>query len=156
VQFFLPVAKDSEPPRVHARLHHGRAVAVPSFVQAMDFVSAKQVAVELAGDMRQARSEALKRNTIVSVTPLSGGWSAGWQVRTSAGDLVSQHVTSRAGVNVGAPSGGVQFGANGRIANTDTNTADLKWTVSTGSSSGTRCVRLGVTGAANIQLGACT
>jgi len=131
------------------------AVGAPMFVRTVDFVTAKEVAIELAGDLRQARTEAVKRNTLVNVAPLSGGWAAGWQVTTSAGELVSQHVTTHGGVSVSAPTGGIQFGANGRIANTDTNTADLKWTVNTATSSGTRCVRIGVTGAANIQLGAC-
>lgn len=131
-------------------------LGVPMFRQSLDFVSAKDLAVELAGDLRMARGEAVKRNTTVSVVPLSGGWSAGWQVQTGAGAMLSQHVTTRSGVTVAAPSAGIQFAANGRVANTDTATSDMKWTVTTASSSGTRCVRTGVTGAASITLGACT
>lgn len=131
-------------------------LGVPMFRQSIDFVSAKTVAVELAGDLRMARSSAVKRNTTVSVLPMTGGWSAGWQVKTAAGDLLSQYAVTRAGVTIAAPANGVQFASNGRIANTDTATSDMKWTVSTATSSGTRCVRTGVTGAASITLGACS
>ena len=130
-------------------------LGVPLMRQSIDFITAKSVAVELAGDLRMARGEALKRNTSVTVTPIGGSWNTGWQVKTAAGTLLSEHRTSRTGISVSAPTAGVTFAASGRIDNTDASPSDLKWLVDTATHSGKRCVRTGVTGAAHIQLGDC-
>lgn len=130
-------------------------IGVPMFRQGLDFVAAKGAAIELASDLRYARAEALKRNTTVTVTPISGSWSQGWEVRTAANELLSQHVTTRSGVTISAPSAGVTFASSGRLADTDADPTSLKWLVDTSTESGKRCVTLGVTGAAHIDLGAC-
>jgi len=88
------------------------AIAMPSFQRFIADQRVKAAADELVMSFMYARSEAVKRRTTVSVTSLSGGWSAGWQV-ASGSDVLRTHEFNGLSVS-GVEASTVSFGAQGR------------------------------------------
>src|SRR3546814_4439436 len=73
--------------------------------------------MELAIALVRARSEAVKRNSNVTLTPNTGGWKYGWTLRASDGSTLD-HGEAMDGINyVSAPSS-VTYLASGRINGT--------------------------------------
>jgi type IV fimbrial biogenesis protein FimT len=54
-------------------------IAVPAFSSLTATQRAKTVSSELFESLLKARSEAIKRNLNVTVSPNAGGWVSGWQ-----------------------------------------------------------------------------
>jgi len=133
------------------------AMALPSLSTFIDTMDAKGASMDLVSDLMTARSEALKRNTSVSIAPIGGNWSNGWRVtRTDQPDVVLRERTAlRSGLSVGAPDS-VVFGPTGRLVNTETDTTNVSWAI-TSSKAGVsaRCVVITPTGSARAKQGAC-
>jgi type IV fimbrial biogenesis protein FimT len=133
------------------------AMALPSLSTFIDTMDAKGASMDLVSDLMTARSEALKRNTSVSITPIGGNWSNGWRVtRTDQPAVVlRERAALRSGLSVGAPNS-VVFGPTGRLVNTETDTANVSWAI-TSSKAGVnaRCVVITPTGSARAKQGAC-
>jgi type IV fimbrial biogenesis protein FimT len=131
--------------------------AAPSFVSIIGTMNTKSAAFDLIGDLAMARSEALKRNATVSIVPVSSSWSNGWQVLRGAEVLRARPaLASNLSVSA-APTSGVVFQPNGRLANTDTSTGNLSWSItSTHSDVIARCVVISPTGSARSKPGACS
>ena len=58
-------------------------VAVPSFTSILAMMRVKTLAGEIQSALTNARSESMKRNASVSVTPAASGWQGGWTVITA-------------------------------------------------------------------------
>lgn len=92
-------------------------LAAPSF---RDFVAGQRVktaAGEYASALVQARSEAIKRNANVTVTPAtlsSDGWSQGWTVAVAAVTLVTQDAYT--GVSFAGPAVAITYLGTGRLS----------------------------------------
>ncbi|MBI3284601.1 MAG: GspH/FimT family protein [Burkholderiales bacterium] len=56
------------------------ALAAPSFTTMIANQRAKNVASELFASLLRARSEALARNTSVTLSPKTGNWQNGWRI----------------------------------------------------------------------------
>lgn len=56
------------------------AIAAPSFVNIFATMRVKTMAGEIQSALTYARSEAMKRNLNVTVTPATVGWQGGWVV----------------------------------------------------------------------------
>ncbi|WP_269619496.1 GspH/FimT family pseudopilin [Zhongshania sp. BJYM1] len=124
------------------------AVAVPSFNDVIRTQRLRSVASDLNATFQLARSEAVKRNTDVTVTRAGSSWVEGWTV-TAAGDtLRSQDAVS--GVNITGSANSFIFRSNGRIDSSVT--FDL---VSSASSSVAKCVRLSLSGSTTTDDGSC-
>lgn len=95
------------------------AIAVPNFSQLIAGQKNRTVASDLFGSLILARSEAMKRNTTVSMIRAGTNWANGWTVQTNGGavtvlqrqDPYTNMVIN--GVN-GAGGGTVTYGWNGR------------------------------------------
>lgn len=131
------------------------AVAAPSFRSMVATMNAKSAAFDLVSDLTMARSEAIKLNQNVSVTPNSGDWALGWLITDSANTTLFTRGAAGGSLSINAPAGGVVFGPNGRI--TDELPANKTWLV-TSSISGVmpRCVIITPTGAARAKFGGCS
>lgn len=133
------------------------ALAVPSFKAFLDNMDAQGAATDLIADLATARSEALKRRAAVTIAPLDGAWSKGWQM-TVAGVQTSIRERSalRSGLSISAPGVGVTFGSNGRLRDNDIDTDNVSWTIESSHPGITaRCVVVTPTGSARMKKGAC-
>lgn len=90
-------------------------VAVPSFNGLIAAKRAQTFASDLYVTLAKTRSAALTLNNNVTVQPNAGGWSSGWQIVDSNGNVLDNHAAAT-GVTVaaGAPAA-VTYGASGRL-----------------------------------------
>lgn len=101
------------------------AVAAPSFTDLIEAQRAKGAAADIFTSLLRTRSEAIKRNTPVTMTPAAGGWAAGWSVAHPTNDdvLLEDHGTV-SGATISGPDS-VTFLPNGRLSGSDTPAFDV-------------------------------
>jgi type IV fimbrial biogenesis protein FimT len=121
-------------------------VAVPSFSGLIASQRAKAAASELFASFLTARSDAIMRNANVTVSPLAGGWSQGWQILDPANNVLESH----GALNVTIPqTGGVTFRPSGRV--TAGSTSMFVITTTSGSSTNYQCISLNLSGRPYMQ-----
>ena len=104
-------------------------IAIPSFNDLIVGTRIKGAASDIYGALTFARSEAIKRNANVTVSPLGGQWVNGWQVMAGATVLATHGALTN--LKVECPSGTActqtfTYGRNGRLtAGTLTMSVDL-------------------------------
>ena len=126
------------------------AVAVPGMRNLIQAQRVKTAAFDVYAGLSLARSEAIKRNTSVTLTPTSGDWAKGWSGSDSNGNVVlKQDAFSQIAV---AGPGTVVFNSMGRLGGAasqfEVSTSELtndKW----------RCVKLDLSGRPVSYVGAC-
>lgn len=127
------------------------AIAAPSFRSFIVGQRLKTASYDIAYTLIYARSEAIKRNLPVSMTPASTGWQDGWTVAVGTTTL-SKHEPF-ANLALTGPTTNVTYNSNGRLASTVTsfniNSADGSVTVTP------RCVAIDLSGLPSSQTGAC-
>jgi type IV fimbrial biogenesis protein FimT len=117
------------------------AMAAPSFGAMIAAQRTKGAASDLYTALTRARSEAIKRNTEVSLTPATEGWQAGWRIPNPAdtGNLLDDHGPLTA-LTVSGPAG-VVYLANGRLKGA----VAPAFQVAAGSATA-RCIRIDLSG----------
>ena len=88
------------------------AIAMPNFSEMIQNQRARGAASDLFGSLLYARSEAIKRNTTVTVARTGASWDAGWTV--SVGATVLKRQEAYKSITIGSPNSSVSFGSNGR------------------------------------------
>ncbi len=130
------------------------AAALPSFRSFIVGESIKSSSFDIMAALVLARSEALKRNTNVDVTPISGNWQNGWTVAVN-GTTLNQRAALKPGVNVACYSGTstvtpcptVTYNNSGRLAGGVTGaTPSIALNSTETSSVTTRCITVDLTG----------
>ena len=127
-------------------------LAVPSFRNFIASQRVKSAAYELSTSMLLARSEAIKRNTSVTIAPATASdWTSGWNVTYIAGGTATalQNTTSFAGITVTSAPATISFGPTGR----STATSVSYWQFDDGQT--TRCIRLDTAGVASTTSTSC-
>ncbi|MCA0213676.1 MAG: GspH/FimT family pseudopilin [Proteobacteria bacterium] len=102
------------------------------------------VATDFHQSLLKARSEAIKRNTSVTVNPIGGSWAAGWSIVDPAnpsGQPLEQR-SSDGAVAVATSLTQIVYRGSGRIAATTTPT----FVFSASSASESRCVAIDPSG----------
>ena len=126
-------------------------LAVPSFKNFIAGQRVKAAASELTTTLLLSRSEAVKRNLTVNITPTGGNWASGWtavDTATTPTTFVTQNAFN--GVTIAGPAS-VAYQGNGRIG------ASSQFTVtSTSIASTQRCVKIDLTGIPSTSSGACS
>ncbi|AQV94107.1 prepilin-type N-terminal cleavage/methylation domain-containing protein [Cupriavidus necator] len=91
------------------------ALAAPSFSSLIASQRAKAVASELFGSLSRTRSEAIMRNTAVTLSPKAGSWQSGWQILdpSNAANVLDDH-GSAGGMTINGPAS-VTYRASGRL-----------------------------------------
>jgi len=89
------------------------SLAVPSFTNMIDRNNTLSVANDLLADIQLARSEAIKRDTTVTIFPTGAGWANGWQATTFMGDIILTREAAKKGLTISA-GGGISFNGTGR------------------------------------------
>lgn len=130
------------------------AVTAPSFRSFIENQQIKALAYDLTTDLLLARSEALKRNASVSLTAGSRGWEGGWAVTSGSPAVELRRREAKTGsVAVADAPLAITFDYHGRVA---APSADVRFSLSTGSNALGRCVELDLSGRARSIVGACT
>lgn len=94
------------------------ALAAPSFREVIVSQRVKSTSFDLIAGLSYARSEAIKRNDSVTITPVGGDWTSGWQitalnVTTSATEVLRQQ-DALANVAIDGPAS-IVYGRSGRV-----------------------------------------
>jgi type IV fimbrial biogenesis protein FimT len=120
-------------------------VAIPSFSGVIASQRAKTAASELFASFLTARSDAIRLNANVTVSPLAGGWNqGGWQILDPASNVLETH-GAVAGVTI-TPSGGtgVTYRPSGRV---QTGSASMFLiTTTSGATTNYQCISLNLSG----------
>lgn len=132
------------------------AVATPSFKDFILGQRVKSAAFDLASNLLLARSEAIKRNTDVTLAPVdtSAGWVGGWKATFSAASVTTTLVEQAAYPSLtltgpSSPASVVYQGSSGRPS-------AGKATFSITGGSAARCVTVDIGGMTSTKTGACS
>jgi type IV fimbrial biogenesis protein FimT len=120
-------------------------IGIPSFKNFTANQRVKSASYELSTSLLYARSEAIKRNTSLTVTPASGtDWTTGWSVAVSGTILQTQPSLTGVTITQTPAAAAITFQGTGR----PTATAKTYWLIgtSTGASVTARCVALDTAG----------
>lgn len=130
-------------------------VALPSYRTFVVGQGIKSASFDIMATLMLARSEAIKRNTNVAVTPISGSWQNGWTVAAGTTTL-TQRAALKTGVSVACsdasgnpvtPCPVLTYNNSGRLA-AGTVTSAPSIVLSSAETTGvaTRCISVDLTG----------
>lgn len=101
------------------------AVAAPSLSDLITAQRAKGAASDLFTSLLRTRSEAIKRNMPVTLSPADDGWAAGWSVAHPTDDeVLLEDRGALTGITVTGPDS-VTFLPNGRVSGADAPAFDI-------------------------------
>ena len=125
------------------------ALAAPGMGAMMRTQRLKTAAFDVYSVLNFARSEAIKRNASVTITPVSGDWVNGWNVTDANGTLLKAQ-SAYSNITMAGPAS-MGFTGSGRASAI----GNVSITSSDGDATKYRCVRLDASGRAIAQEGAC-
>lgn len=128
-------------------------IAVPSYKSFIHNQRIKNASFELFASLIVARSEAIKSNGDVTITPTSGSWQAGWKITNAGGTIIKNHAALSGVVVTGAPSTLV-YKRTGRLSNASA--PSFQMDVSPTDASYKRCISVDLSGAPRTSKGPCT
>jgi len=127
------------------------ALAAPSFSNLIARQRTKSLATDFYFALAKTRSEALKRNTNITLAPISSSWQNGWQILDASSNVLDTH-GSITGITIsGAPST-VVYQNSGRIVGT---TAPSFLATSTSDASIQSCVSTTLNGRPYMKASSC-
>jgi len=129
------------------------SIAMPGLRMLIQGQQAKAASYELFSALALARSEAIKRNGNVTVTPNASGWQAGWTITTSSGTTVKSHESVKGAVITGGP-GSVVYTRSGRISGAAA--ASFQVDIGSTTSVNVRCIKIELSGMPRTVKGVCT
>ena len=125
-------------------------VAMPSFQETIESQRIRGTATDLMIALTRARSEAIKRNVNITLSPKSGDWANGWQIPDpSTGTVIEDHAAT-AGLTVTGP-GSVVYQSSGRVQGSSAPSFSISGDVS----ASTRCVAVDLSGRPSVKAGSC-
>jgi len=128
------------------------SLAAPSFSQLIRSQKIKSMATDINTSLTRARSEAIKRNGNVTLSPLiAGSWQSGWQIADpdNAGTYIEVHPAIVGLTAIGPAS--VTYQSSGRIQGA---TAPA-FSISAAGISDQRCVSVDLSGRPNVRAAEC-
>jgi type IV fimbrial biogenesis protein FimT len=130
------------------------SIAAPGMREFLAGQQVKSTAFDLTADLLTARSEALKRNRVVTVAPVGGDWRAGWSASVDGQEILRRGAVDARLRFDDAPDG-ISFNVFGRVADpADAVRVTVRSTAAADRAS--RCVELDLSGRAGSGTGACT
>lgn len=125
------------------------AIAAPYMGDMIRRQRLKTAAFDVFSSLAFARSEAIKRNTTVTITPTGGNWAGGWRIVDSNNNILRQQ-SGWDSLTATGPSS-VVFAGSGR----STALASISLSSSGIEAGSYRCVKLDLSGRAVSKEGAC-
>lgn len=126
------------------------AIATPFMGEMIRRQRIKTAAFDVFASLAFARSEAIRRNTSVTITPTGGNWASGWQILDSNNNMLRQQSGWDTLTAVGPAS--IVFASSGRA----TALARISLSSTGVDASSYRCVKLDLSGRAVSTEGACS
>ncbi|HEX9276233.1 MAG TPA: GspH/FimT family protein [Casimicrobiaceae bacterium] len=123
-------------------------IAVPAFNELTRSQRVQLAAMDLFTSLLRARSEAIKQNTDVTLSP-AGTWAAGWVVAVGGANIDTHAATSN--ISISDP-GVVTYRSSGRVAGATPH----KFSVSATQTATKRCVQVNLSGEPVVTNGACS
>lgn len=118
-------------------------VGIPSFKELIAKQRLRGASAELYAALTRTRSEAVKLNRDVTLSPATGGWTNGWTIANpKAGTNAFETHAALVNVTVTSAAASVVFGSNGRVKATTPPTFALAATGTTE----VRCIGLDLSG----------
>lgn len=127
------------------------ALAGPSFRELMAMMRVKTAATDIHLSLMRARSEAIKRNTNVTIATASGGWTAGWAISDGTTTVENHGAISGGAVSISGVSP-ITYSPNGRAAAA---TTPIQISLSSSDTTTARCVTISLSGQPTIKGGSC-
>ena len=126
-------------------------MAAPAFHSLVAGQRARATSTELYAALVLARSEAIKRDTQVTLQPVTAGWQAGWSIPnpSDTGHPVANHGPVTGGTITGPDS--VVYLPNGRVASDTAPSFDI----AVDGASSHRCVAVDLSGRPRMQATGC-
>jgi type IV fimbrial biogenesis protein FimT len=128
------------------------AIAAPSMGKMVRTQRIKTGAFDVFASLTLARSEAVKRNSVVTLTPVGGNWAKGWVVKDANNNVVKEQGELTSVTVVGPAS--VAYGTNGRLTGAAAPQFDLS-TANVNANS-LRCIKVDLSGRPTSLEGACS
>lgn len=126
-------------------------VGIPSFREFTAGQRVKNTAFDFAAALLLARSEAIKRNTPVTVAQAGASWAEGWTVVVGGTTLSTKEAPVNVTIaTVPDPTVGVAYQGNGRIAGT------LSFQFSAANTTAVRCLTIKPDGVPNTTTTGCS
>ena len=125
-------------------------LAAPGFREIILSQAVKTASFDLFSNLVVARSEAITRNTTVTVTPSGGNWANGWTITDSSGEVVGRQ--DRFAQVVIAGPGSITFNGAGRVT---TGSTSLSLMANGGKAPHNRCIEIDLGGRPASKKGAC-
>lgn len=126
------------------------AFAVPAFDNFMVNERVKNAAIDVTSSLVVARSEAIKQNGTVTVTPTSAStaWAAGWLVKAPDTTTIATQAAFPSSITITGPTS-ISFNRSGRAASAVT----VVVAPATASTVSSRCISISLTGLPKSVLG---
>ncbi|HSI25623.1 MAG TPA: GspH/FimT family pseudopilin [Methylotenera sp.] len=128
-------------------------IAVPSFKEMVYNQRVKSASFELFASLMVARSEAVKRNGDVTITPVSGSWQSGWQITAADSTVLKDHQALTNIVVSNAPTTLV-YKRTGRLSSSTS--PSFQFDVSPANAGFIRCISIDLSGLPRTKKGACS
>jgi len=126
------------------------AAGLPSFGEFVRNQRVKTASFDLFSSLVLARSEAITRNTSVTLTPTGGAWSNGWTITESGGTVIRKQ-DAVANISITGPAS-VVYGGSGRLNAMSTPEFQL---TAAGSTVVSRCIKVDLSGRPVSKVAAC-
>lgn len=126
-------------------------IGIPSFRGFTATQAVKNTSFDFAATMLMARSEAIKRNTAVSVTRAGGTWAGGWIVSVGGTTLSTKEAASKVTITpIPNTTTSVSYQGSGRITST------LRFEISGPNTNAIRCVTITTSGVPSTTTTSCS
>jgi type IV fimbrial biogenesis protein FimT len=125
-------------------------LAAPGFREIILSQAVKTASFDLFSNLVVARSEAIARNTTVTVTPTGGNWAKGWTITDSTGEVVGRQ-DKIPQVLIAGP-GTITFNSAGRLT---TGSTSISLMANGGQATHNRCIEINLGGRPATKKGAC-
>ncbi|NKI18811.1 prepilin-type cleavage/methylation domain-containing protein [Spongiibacter sp. KMU-166] len=125
------------------------SIAAPSFTQLIESQRARSAVDNLRSSLDLARSEAIKRNSNITVSRVGASWEEGWQVAQGATVLRSEPAVSS--LTITSAANALVFNPSGRAATS----VSFAIAPTTGSGASDYCVEISLSGKARSKKGPC-
>jgi type IV fimbrial biogenesis protein FimT len=127
------------------------AVALPSFRSTMITIRVKNASFDVFSSIIAARSDAITRNTTVTITPNSGNqWESGWVVRDAIGNILKTQ-DPLGGITITGPAT-LAYNNSGRLPAAVT---PITLTATGATNTDARCISIDLSGRPVVAKGIC-
>ncbi|CAN7550291.1 GspH/FimT family pseudopilin [Variovorax paradoxus] len=128
-------------------------IALPSFSAFIANQRVRNVSFDLMAAITLARSQAVTRNTNVSLQKVGTAWDGGWRVSDGTLTFHNQEAYKNLSITDSTGLGAITYGKDGRAVTTGTKFTIAPSPAVSGVSS--RCVSIGLSGVPSSSTGAC-